>query len=171
MRYPELGDATDIYACVQSSEFPEQLPLKEMETVEAIIKWIKMLQTNWQDGRGYSWVAEMPDTKELIGQVTLSKMKEANKYAIAFWISPKHWLKGYAAEAVEGVIACGFEELGVQKIWASAGKWNQASQGVLGKIGMTQVGENPVGYTSKGEPIATLEYEIEKRSWEERKYS
>jgi RimJ/RimL family protein N-acetyltransferase len=96
LRYPELDDATEIYACVQSSEFPEQLPLKEMETVEEITKWIKMLQTNWQDGRVYSWIAEIMDTKELIGQVMLSNMKEANKFAIAFWISPKHWMKGYA---------------------------------------------------------------------------
>lgn len=169
MRYPELEDAASIHACVQSSEFPEQLPLKEMKTVAEFLEWIKMLQTNWENGRVYSWVAEMTDTHKLIGQVTLSKLKETNKYAIAFWISPKHWMKGYATEAVERVMAYGFEELGAEKFWAGAGKWNQGSRRVLEKTGMKPVGENPAGYYSKGEPIATLEYEIEKRSWEEQK--
>lgn len=166
MRFPKLEDAEGFYAAIQSSAFPDQLPLKEMESMEAFTAWIKRLQELWKTGRVYSWVVEKEGTGEAIGQVSVSKMKEAHAYALAYWIDPKHWRKGYATEAVRRALRCVFEELGGEKVWAGAGTWNTGSIGVLEKAGMKRVKENPEGYHSSGEPIATIEYEITKKSWE-----
>lgn len=167
MRYPELDDAKEIHSAIRASEFPNQLPLKEMKTIDEFKEWIKRLQEHWQTGRGYSWIVEKEGSKELIGQITLSKMKEGNEYALAFWIHPKHWRKGFATEVVLRILTYVFEELGGIKVWAGAGTWNISSKGVLEKVGMKRIGENPKGYYSRGEPIATIEYEITKKSWEE----
>ena len=43
MRYPEIGDAGDIYSVVSSPLFPEQLPLKELNEVTKIEEWLKRL--------------------------------------------------------------------------------------------------------------------------------
>lgn len=167
LRYVEMDDARGIYSAIQSPEFPEHLPLKEMKTIDEFKEWIKRLQELWQTGQAFSWIVEKEGSKELIGQITLSKMKEGNEYAIAFWIHPKHWKKGFATEAVKRILTCVFEELGGEKVWAGAGTWNIRSNRVLEKVGLKRIRENPEGYPSRGEPIPTIEYEITKKSWVE----
>ena len=168
MRYPEPDDARGIYAAIHSPEFPDQLPIKEMESVEELSAWIKRLQELWKTGQVYSWVVEKEGPEEAIGQVSVSKMKEENEYALAFWIDPKHWRKGYATEAVERALRYVFEEMEGEKVWAGAGTWNTGSQGVLEKVGMKRIKENPEGYHSRGKPIATIEYEITKEHWKKK---
>lgn len=167
LRFPELDDARGIHSAIQSPEFPEQLPLKEMKTVDEFKEWIKSLQKLWQMGQAFSWIVEKEGSKELIGQITLSKMKEGNEYALAFWIHPEHWKKGFATETVKRILTCVFEELGGEKVWAGAGTWNTGSKRVLEKVGMKRIRENPEGYYSRGEPIPTIEYEITKKCWKE----
>jgi RimJ/RimL family protein N-acetyltransferase len=121
LRYPELADATEISAVVESPRFPERLPLKEMNTVSAIEQWLKGLQEGWGKGQAFSWVVEGRDSGKTLGQVTLSKAKGDNLWALAFWVRPEDWGKGYATEAVERLLAFGFEELGAPRIWAGAG--------------------------------------------------
>lgn len=166
MRYPEIGDAGDIYSVVNSRLFPDQLPLKEMNEIRKIEEWLKGLQENWAKGQVYSWIVEDRDTKILIGQITLSKIKGDDIWAMAFWTHPEYWGNGYATEGAERILAFGFEEINAKKIWAGAGEWNIGSIRVLEKTGMKFTGVNPKGYYSKGEPIATHEYEISKGNWQ-----
>ena len=85
--------------------------------------------------------------------------------ALAFWIHPEQWGKGYATEGAQRILRFGFEKLGAKTIWASAGKWNTGSNRVLEKLGMKYINNNPQNYSSKGEPIPTYEYEILREIW------
>ena len=166
LRYPMLQDAPVIFSVVSSPEFPEQLPLKEMDSLNKIEFWLKRLYELRIEGQVYSWIIEDINTRNLLGQVTLSKIEGDNRWALAFWTHPAHWGKGYATEGAERVLSFGFEELGAKTIWAAAGIWNVGSCRVLEKLGLRYTGENPQGYYSKGELIATREYEISLTSWE-----
>jgi len=168
LRCPKLNDAAEIFTAVKSPQFPEQLPLKEMDAVSEIEEWLRRLQENWTTGQGFSWIVEDRDSGDTLGQVTLSKVKGDHVWAMAFWIHPEYWGKGYATESAECLLAFGFEEIGAENIWAGAGEWNEGSTRVLEKIGMEYIGDNPVGYYSKGEPITTREYEISRESWQRR---
>ena len=165
LRYPELDDAAQILSVVQSAQFPERLPLKELSSKNQVEGWLKMLQEGWAAGRVFSWILENRQSGDVVGQVTLSRLEGENLWSLAFWIHPDHWDKGYATEGAERILAFGFEQLGAEKVWAGAGVWNLASCRVLEKTGMICVGENPQGYTSKGEPIPTREYEISQERW------
>ena len=165
LRYPELDDAAQIFSIVQSEKFPERLPLKELSSENQVEGWLKMLQEGWATGRVFSWILEDRELGDMIGQVTLSRLEGEKLWVLAFWIHPDHWGKGYATEGAERILAFGFEQLGAEKVWAGAGVWNLASCRVLEKTGMICVGENPQGYTSKGEPIRTREYEISEGWW------
>jgi hypothetical protein len=48
LRYPKLDDAAGIFSVVKSPQFPERLPLKEMDSVSEIKAWLSKLQENWQ---------------------------------------------------------------------------------------------------------------------------
>lgn len=168
LRYPKLNDAAEIFTAVKSPQFPEQLPLKEMDAVSEIEEWLRRLQENWATGQGFSWIVEDRDSGDMFGQVTLSKVNGDHVWAMAFWIHPNCWGRGYATEAAERLLEFGFEEIGAKKIWAAAGEWNEGSTRVLEKIGMKYTGDNPKGYYSRGEPIATREYEISWEIWQRR---
>ena len=166
LRCPKLDDAAAIFSAVKSPEFPERLPLKEMDTVGAVETWLSRLQENWAAGQGFSWIAEERDSGKMTGQVTLAKVAGEQAWALAFWTHPDFWGKGCATEAAERLLAFGFEELGAQKIWAGVGEWNQGSIRVLEKIGLQHTRDNPKGYYSKGKPIASREYEISRERWQ-----
>jgi ribosomal-protein-alanine N-acetyltransferase len=165
LRYPKLDDAAQISFVVKSPQFPEQLPLKAMSAENEIKDWLKRLQEGWKTGQVFSWIVEDRDSRNMLGQMTLSKLEGDNLWAMAFWIDPDHWSKGYATEGAEQLLVFGFEVLGAKKIWASAGEWNAGSCRVLEKTGMNFTGKNPKGYYSKGEPITTREYEITREGW------
>jgi ribosomal-protein-alanine N-acetyltransferase len=166
LRHPKLEDAPTILSVVSSAEFPEQLPLKEMDSLNKIEAWLIRLIELWGEGRVYSWIMEEQDTNQLLGQVTLSKLEEDQKWALAFWTHPAHWGKGYATEGAERILKFGFEELKAKTIWAAAGTWNLGSNRVLEKIGMKYLFYNPEGYYSKSKPIPTHEYEISQKNWQ-----
>lgn len=168
LRYPDLDDAAPIYAVIQSPHFPEQLPLKEMSSEIEVEDWLKKLQEGWTAGQVFSWIAVERDSGRMLGQMTLSRIEGDRRWALAFWTHPDEWGKGYASEGAERLLAFAFEVIGAGKIWAGAGEWNVASCRVLEKIGMQYVGVNPQGYYSRGEPIATREYEITRDDWQKR---
>ena len=166
LRHPKIEDASIIFSVVSSPEFPEQLPLKEMDSLHKIETWLHRLIEFWAEGRAYSWIMEERDSGQLLGQVTLSKIKGDHRWVLAFWTHPDCWGKGYATEGSNQVLEFGFETLKAKTIWASAGKWNLGSKRVLEKLGMTYLGDNPRGYYSEGKPISTHEYEISRTTWE-----
>ena len=167
LRCPKLDDAAAIFSAVKSPQFPERLPLKEMDTVGAIEAWLGRLRENWVTGQGFSWIAEERDSGKMTGQTTLAKIAGEQVWALAFGTQPDFWGKGCATEAAERLLAFGFEELSAQKIWAGVGEWNKGSIRVLEKIGMQHTQDNPKGYYSRSEPIASRDYEISWERWQD----
>jgi RimJ/RimL family protein N-acetyltransferase len=55
---------------------------------------------------------------------------------IGYELDPRHWGRGYATEAASAVLAFGFEELGLHRVWAECVAENAASARVLEKLGM-----------------------------------
>jgi|GEM_PF-248556 len=164
LRYPALADAPRIYAALSAPSFPSRLPLAQVRCLEEVQAWIRRGQAAWAQGLVYPWAVEDRATGVLVGQVTLSRRAEADCWALAFWIHPECWGRGYATEAARRVVKFGFERLGAATIWAGAATWNSASLRVLEKLGMRHVADNPQGYFIDGEAIATREFEISREA-------
>jgi [ribosomal protein S5]-alanine N-acetyltransferase len=94
------------------------------------------------------WQGERPRTKyqlaivlraegRLIGtcgiRVESADFRRAN---IGYEIAPAYWAKGYATEAARAILAFGFGELRLHRIWAHCVAENAASYRVLEKVGM-----------------------------------
>ena len=78
---------------------------------------------------------------ELIGTMGLGEIDHEHCQAeMGFWIGVDWWGKGYATEAAQAVVRCGFEELKLNRIYAHYMVRNAASGRVLEKIGMKQEG-------------------------------
>lgn len=60
-------------------------------------------------------------------------LREGN---IGYELNPDHWGRGYATEAARAMLALGFDELRLHRIWAECVADNLASARVLEKLGM-----------------------------------
>ena len=59
---------------------------------------------------------------------------------IGYELDSRYWGHGYATEAAQEIVRFGFEELGLQRIWAECVAENIGSARVLEKVGMRQEG-------------------------------
>lgn len=76
------------------------------------------------------------DTGELIGNCGIRRASpDAHEAEIGYELSPDHWGRGYAGEAVAEIVRFGFAELGVHRITAWLVADNVASARVLEKNG------------------------------------
>lgn len=78
---------------------------------------------------------------ELVGTVGLHHSREGHDSAeLGYWIGVPYWGRGYATEAAAAAVKFGFEELKLNRIFASYFTRNAASGRVLQKIGMRHEG-------------------------------
>jgi [ribosomal protein S5]-alanine N-acetyltransferase len=94
------------------------------------------------------WQGERPRTKyqlaitlrgegQLIGNCGIRMESGDSRQAnIGYEIAPGYWGEGYASEAARVVVAFGFGELRLHRIWARCVAENVASYRVLEKTGM-----------------------------------
>ena len=76
----------------------------------------------------------------LVGLCGVAILRGAEEGEIWYLVSPELWGKGIATEAAKELLALGFGELGLHRIWASCLPENPASERVLQKAGMRKEG-------------------------------
>ena len=99
---------------------------------------------------------------ELIGEIGLRLETEHNKAEIGYWIAEPYRGKGIATEAVAAVLKFGFEEIKLNKIFATCFDGNDVSGKVLEKNRMILEGNLKQEYFFKGEYRDSLHYRMTK---------
>jgi ribosomal-protein-alanine N-acetyltransferase len=82
----------------------------------------------------------LKDTGRLCGGIGLHPHEQHRRAELGYWIGVPYWGNGYATEAAQAVVRYGFENMQLQRIFASHFKENMASGNVLRKIGMKHEG-------------------------------
>jgi RimJ/RimL family protein N-acetyltransferase len=77
---------------------------------------------------------------KLIGAVALLIQREDERAELGYWIGRPYWNQGYGTEAARAVIGFGFQQLGLNRIYAHHFVRNPASGRVLQKLGMSHEG-------------------------------
>ena len=76
----------------------------------------------------------------LLGLAGLQRAGSGDVAELSYWIGRPHWGRGYATEAASAVVAYGFEQLGLHRVFATSLARNIASGRVLEKMGMREEG-------------------------------
>lgn len=78
----------------------------------------------------------------LLGSCILSNVRRgvAQTGTLGYWIGERHAGQGYMTEAVRGIVAHAFDELGLHRLEAACLPRNEPSQRVLRRVGFTQEG-------------------------------
>lgn len=102
----------------------------------AAAEWIARHQEDFDQNRIVHFAL---DDGQLVGAMALVT-KEEGISEIGYWVGVPFWGRGYASEAAAEVVRYGFEERGLQRIFAMHFDRNPASGRVLQNAGMQYEG-------------------------------
>lgn len=102
-------------------------------------KWISAHRRDWEFRTSAVYAVTLTDTSLLLGTVSLTWINRSMA-ELGYWIGEPYWGNGYCSEAVEALIGCAFEKLGIEKIVAEHWRANPASGRVMQKAGMRHAG-------------------------------
>jgi RimJ/RimL family protein N-acetyltransferase len=105
------------------------------------------------------------ESEQLCGGVGLSPEPDHGRAEIGYWIGVPFWGKGIASEAAREMIRYGFEDLGLNRIFANVYSGNAASQRVLEKLGMKYEGRFRKHVKKWGEYRDTENYGLLADEW------
>lgn len=110
-------------------------------------------------GEWFQLAVADPASDELLGDVAVCvHADDTTRAELGFTFAPGHQGKGYATEAVRGVIAYAFDRLGAETVLAIADARNVASIALLERIGMRRTTTEHVRF--KGEWCDEHTYEL-----------
>ncbi len=130
----------------------------------AAAEWIGKHQAEFDENRIHHFGL---DDGEVVG-VTALVMKGDGIAEIGYWVGVPYWGRGYATEAAVEVIRYGFEDVGLQRIFAGHFTRNPASGRVLQKAGMQYEGTLRRHQMKWGELIDIAFYGILREEFESR---
>src|SRR5579863_3407271 len=82
---------------------------------------------------------ELSKEKKIIGSISLAIQREDDRIAsFGYVVNRRYWGRGYATEAADAFLSRAFQELGLQRVWATCDVRNVASRRVMEKVGMTR---------------------------------
>jgi RimJ/RimL family protein N-acetyltransferase len=79
-------------------------------------------------------------TGELAGCISLRLNDAHSRAEMGYWMGVPYWNRGYCSEAARALVAYGFEQMGLHRIFAHHLTRNPASGRVMQKAGMTYEG-------------------------------
>ena len=104
-------------------------------------RWITARGEWWELGRGVTLAITRraaPDV--LLGTVSLRRYARDRRAELGYWLAAGAWGHGFATEACRAMLAFGFSDLALQRIYAQVFGGNQPSMRVLEKLGMLHEG-------------------------------
>jgi RimJ/RimL family protein N-acetyltransferase len=96
--------------------------------------------------------------------------KVAGEADLGYRLLRRHWRLGYASEGASELIRYGFDDLGLDRIFAQTMAANAASRATMGAVGLTYlrgfVSADPYDDLVPGAEQGEVEYEITRSTWQ-----
>lgn len=104
------------------------------------IFWINSANEGFQNKTQYTFAIRLLNSNEFIGGIGLKVNSRFDRAELGYWIGEPHWNNGYTTEAAKLVLEFGFNDLGLNKIFAVHAIENEASGKVMIKNNMVEEG-------------------------------
>lgn len=129
------------------------------------IYWINKARQGFQAEDHFIFGIRLEATDEFMGGIGLVVNKRFNKAEIGYWIGVPFWSRGYMTEATSAILTFGFEELGLNKIYAQFLAENPASGKIMINNGMIKEAELVDHIQKSGEYKTSLQYRLTKAEY------
>lgn len=161
LRQLELSDAPIVQRLAGDPAIAATtLTIPHPYTLDAAEAWIQGTQEGFKRGDDYVFALVRKTDGEFIGVMEISPEREHKRAELGYWVARSQWGQGYATEAARRLIRFGFEELKLNRIYATYFTHNPASARVMQKAGMTFEGVRRQHILKNGQFIDLGEYAI-----------
>lgn len=138
----DLEDAAELQRLADDREIADTtLSIPHPYTMDHALAWIGNQRRESVRGRAANFAVRLLPGPSLIGSIGLRDLDPEHSQAeLGFWIGRPWWGRGYATEAAREVVRFGFDELGLNRIYAHHMARNPAAGRVLRNVGMQHEG-------------------------------
>ncbi|MBQ9922850.1 MAG: GNAT family N-acetyltransferase [Clostridia bacterium] len=161
LRQMLIRDKDDMYEYSCKPEITKYLLWTEHPSADYTAKYLRYMQPKYRRGEVFDWALVNKAENKMIGTCGFVRFDTENNAAeVGYVVSDKYWGKGYAAEALKRVIAFGFDELSLNRIYARHMMGNERSGRVMQKCGMRYEGIIRGSMYIKGKYCDVAQYAI-----------
>jgi len=151
-----VSDIADIVSLANNRKVADMtLSIPHPYQPKDAIAWINTATEGLKDESHFIFAICPLPGNNFIGGIGLEINKRFNRAELGFWIGEPYWNNGYTTEASAAVLQFGFNELTLNKIYATHFIGNPASGRVMQKNGMVKEGEL-VDHLKKGDRYVSL---------------
>lgn len=136
---------------------------------EDAIFWINFVLQGFKNKERFVFAIISRENNEFVGAIGLHLGGKHDTAEMGYWIGEPFWSQGIMTEAVKAVLKFGFEELGLNKIYATHFTDNMASGKVMVNNGMVKEGELKDHYKVDDIYKSVIQYRLLKQEYEEMK--
>lgn len=133
-------DSPRVQELANNQELANFIGLPHPYKLEYAEGWIDSMPALVEQETEFPFAITLKESDDLIGTITIRMDKMNKRGELGYWMGREYWGRGYATEAVKRLLPFGFEDLNLNKMWASAISRNPSSQSVLLKSGLQKEG-------------------------------
>lgn len=126
------------------------------------ISWINMANQGFDDKNHFVFAICNLSDDQFMGGIGLRVNTRFNHAELGFWIGEPFWNNGYVTEATKEILAFGFEQIGLQKIFGIHMIENPASGRIMEKNGMIKEGEFVDHLKKRDKYYTVIQYRLTK---------
>ncbi|MFD0960822.1 GNAT family N-acetyltransferase [Paenibacillus chungangensis] len=141
LKQMEQADAGALYSIWSDPAVTAFMNISAMTDVSQAMEMIGLLTELERENKAVRFTVRDRKSKDIIGSIGFNTLDFDNERAeVGYDISKSHWGKGFAGEAIAGMMEYGFGQLGLNRIEAKVEPDNNNSIRVLEKLRFTLEG-------------------------------
>lgn len=167
LRVPTAADIPQIANYANNPKIEEMtLSLPYPYHAKDAISWINMAYEGFEDGSSFKFVIDLQPNTGFIGCIGLEVEQRFNRAELGYWVAEPYWNQGYASEAVRAVLKFGFENVGLNKVYATHYLKNPASGKVMTKNGMIKEGKLKEHVRKGDQYLTVIQYRLTQKEYD-----
>lgn len=166
LRKIEISDIDSLIKHVNNPKISDQIfNIPFPYTIEDAIFRMNFVYQGFKNSERYVFAITMKNSDELIGEIGLHLDKSNDSAQFGYWISEDYWNKGIASEATGAIIKFGFEQVNLNKIYATHYIDNIASGKVMINNKMIKEAELIEHYKINNEYRSVNQYRLTRKEY------
>ena len=136
-----LEDEQAVFHYASNPEVTKYVIFPTHQSLEDTRAFIQLNLEKYEKGQVACWAVTLKDTGALVGTADFCWWSlDQRKAEVGYCFATEHWGKGYASEALMGLIKFGFTHMDLHRIETRCFDENKASARVMEKAGMIHEG-------------------------------
>jgi RimJ/RimL family protein N-acetyltransferase len=141
LRPPRRADVPDLVPLVGDRRVARPTRIPHPYSAHEGYKFVRSNERKWKEGSSLALLILDKDDGRILGGTGFHRLNWADRLCeLGYWVAPREWGKGIAAEAAYAVCRTAFRTLRLHRIEAGVLAFNPRSARVLQKIGFRQEG-------------------------------